>query len=271
MTRLALSVARWIIFGPVKRIISLLIRYVPRKYLLRMSGLGLSVLGFFSRGNEVECPVCGHTYRKFLPYGRINPRLNALCPSCLSLERHRLIWVYLRDRTEFFEKPMDVLHIAPEQCFLRPFEKAHGQRYITGDIESPLARVKMDIHKMPFNDQCFDVVLCNHVLEHVENDIQAMREICRVLRPGGFAILQVPFFAPVPEQTIEDLSIMDPREKERLFGQDDHVRKYGRDYPQRINQSGLLAQPDDYAKTIPDSHRYGISSGEVIYKAIRPS
>lgn len=270
MTGLACSAAGWIIFGAVKRLISLLIRYVPRKYLLRMSGIGFSVLGLFNRGNEVECPVCSHTYRKFLPYGRINPRQNALCPSCLSLERHRLIWVYLRDRTEFFKKPMDVLHIAPEQCFLKPFEKIHGQRYITGDIESPLAKVKMDIHQMPFNDQCFDVVLCNHVLEHVDNDIQAMREIHRVLKPGGFAILQVPFFAPVPEQTLEDLSIKDPRERERMFGQDDHVRKYGKDYPQRINQSGLQARPDDYAKTLPESRRYGISSGEVIYKAVRP-
>lgn len=266
-----MRVAGTVIFAAVKRVIALLIRYVPRKYLLRMSGLGLSVLGFFNRGNDVECPICQHTYKRFLPYGRINPRKNALCPSCLSLERHRLIWLYLRDKTPFFKGPLDVLHIAPEQCFLKPFEQTHGDRYITADLESPLAKVKMDIHQMPFADQSFDVVLCNHVMEHVANDIQAMGEIRRVLKPGGFAILQVPFFAPVPDHTMEDATVTDPRERERQFGQDDHVRKYGKDYEERINRSGLNAQPDDFAKTLPNAARYGISTGEVIYKAVRPS
>ena len=106
----------------------------------------------------------------------------------------------------------------------------HGEKYITADIESPLAKIKMDIHAMPFAENSFDVVLCNHVLEHVQDDIQALREICRVLKPGGWSILQVPFFAPIPEVTIEDTSIVGPREREKAFGQDDHVRKYGKDY-----------------------------------------
>jgi SAM-dependent methyltransferase len=254
----------------VKKLIALLIRYVPRKYLLRLSSVGLRVVGIFYAGNQVECPVCRHTYRKFLPYGRINPRPNALCPSCLSLERHRLIWLYLRERTPFFERRLDVLHVAPEQCFMKAFENQHGNRYITADLESPLAKVKMDIHHMPFADRSFDVVLCNHVLEHVDNDIQAMTEIHRVLRPEGFAILQVPFFAPVPDVTVEDPSITNPREREIHFGQDDHVRKFGKDYADRINRSGLVAQPDAFARELPDASRYGISMGEVIYKAVRP-
>jgi SAM-dependent methyltransferase len=254
----------------VKKLISLLIRYVPRKYLLRLSGVGLQVAGLFYAGNKVQCPVCGHTYRRFLPYGRISPRPNALCPSCLSLERHRLIWLYLKERTPFFHGPKDVLHIAPEQCFMKSFERLHGARYITADLESPLAKVKMDIHRMPFGDRAFDVVLCNHVLEHVDNDILALTEIHRVLRPGGFAILQVPFFSPVPELTIEDPAITSPREREIHFGQADHVRKFGKDYPQRINQSGLVAQPDEFAKGLADAGRFGISKNEVIYKAVRP-
>lgn len=254
----------------MKKLISLLIRYVPRKYLLRLSGIGFRVLGFFYTGNEVECPVCNHTYRKFLPYGRINPRANALCPNCLSLERHRLIWLFLRERTNFFNQPLDVLHVAPEQCFIKAFEKLHGEKYITADIESPLAKVKMDIHHMPFADRTFDVVLCNHVLEHVDNDIQAMTEIHRVLKPNGFCILQVPFFSPVPEVTIEDPSITSPREREKHFGQDDHVRKFGKDYAQRINRSGLVATPDTFALEIPDASRYGISKNEIVYRAVRP-
>lgn len=254
----------------MKKLISLLIRYVPRKYLLRFSGIGFRVLGIFYAGNQVTCPVCSHSYRKFLPYGRINPRPNALCPSCLSLERHRLIWLFLQERTNFFKQPLDVLHVAPEQCFMKAFEKLHRDKYITADIESPLAKVKMDIHKMPFADRSFDVVLCNHVLEHVDNDIVAMQEIHRVLRPGGFAILQVPFFSPVPDITIEDTSITAPRDREIHFGQDDHVRKFGKDYAARINRSGLLAQPDTFAKEITNANKYGISKNEIVYRAIRP-
>jgi SAM-dependent methyltransferase len=251
----------------MKKIIAFLIRFVPRKYLQLFSGTGLRVVGWFYAGNKVECPVCSHTYREFLPYGRINPRKNALCPSCLSLERHRLIWLYLRDKTDFFKKKLDVLHIAPEHCFMKPFEKQHGERYITADIESPLAKVKMDIHEMPFEANRFDAVLCNHVLEHVRDDIKAMSEICRVLKPGGWAIMQVPFFAPIPETTFEDHSITDKREREKIFGQDDHVRKYGHDYPQRIARSGLTPYEEKFVFDLPkkDAARYGVAAREIIY------
>lgn len=250
----------------MKRVISLLIRFVPRKYLQLFTGIGLKVMGLFYRGNQVECPICRHSYREFLPYGRLRPRPNALCPSCLSLERHRLIWLYLQERTNFFSAPLQVLHIAPEPCFMSRFEQQHHAGYITADIESPLAKVKMDIHDIPFEANRFDVVLCNHVLEHVQNDIQAMGEIARVLKPGGWAILQVPFFAPVPAETIEDPSITDPRERERAFGQDDHVRKFGTDYPDRMKRAGLHPTPDSFAKTV-DAFHYGISANEIIYRA----
>lgn len=251
----------------MKKLISLLIRYVPRRYLQRVSGAGLKVLAIFYSGSDVTCPVCSRSFRKFLPYGRINPRQNALCPNCLSLERHRLIWLYLNDTTDFFRQPKDVLHIAPEACFIKPFEKIHGDGYITADIESPLAKVKMDIHEIPFAENVFDFVLCNHVLEHVRDDIQAMREIRRVLKPGGIAILQVPFFRPIPDQTFEDATITDKRTRERIFGQDDHVRKYGHDYPKRIQLAGLLPIEDPYVETIPEAIRkkHGVVKGEVIY------
>lgn len=251
----------------MKKIVSWLIRNVPRKYLQRISGAGLKVLGFFYSGNDVNCPVCEKSFKKFLPYGRINPRENALCPNCLSLERHRLIWLYLKEKTPFFNGNLRVLHIAPEACFIKRFEKIHGQHYITADIESPLAKVKMDIHEIPFDRDTFDVVLCNHVLEHVADDIKAMQEICRVLKPGGFAILQVPFFNPVPETTIEDFTITDKREREKIFGQDDHVRKYGKDYSQRIKRSGLIPREDLYVNSLEEKIRkkFGLVTGEVIY------
>ena len=247
----------------MKRLISWLVRYIPRKYLQIFSGVGLKIVGLIYRGREVECPVCRHSYRKFLPYGRINPRPNALCPSCLSLERHRLIWLYLQSETDFFQRPQQVLHIAPEHCFISRFKKQHGSGYVTADLESPLAKVKMDIHKMPFPDNQFDVVLCNHVLEHVQDDIQAMLEICRVMKPGGYAILQVPFFHPIPEVTVEDVTITEPRAREKAFGQADHVRKFGNDYAQRIERAGLRAEKNTFAATQPA--RFGVSNKEIIY------
>ena len=252
----------------MKRLISFLIRYIPRKYLQRISGPGLKVAGLFLRGRSVTCPICSKSFKKFLPYGRINPRQNALCPNCLSLERHRLIWLYLKERTTFFKGKQSVLHIAPEGCFIRRFEDIHQEKYITADLESPLAKVKTDIHHMPFGSNTFDVVLCNHVLEHVRDDIQAIKEITRVLKPGGFAILQVPFFHPVPEKTFSDPSVTDRKTREKLFGQDDHVRRYGKDYTLRIHQGGLKALEENFVNSLPDEQRkrYGLAEGEIIFK-----
>jgi SAM-dependent methyltransferase len=255
----------------MKQVIAFLIRFIPRKYLQLFSGIGLKVLGVFYAGSDVQCPICKSHYKKFLPYGRINPRPNALCPSCLSLERHRLIWLYLERDTDFFKKKLNVLHIAPEPCFMKRFEKQHGENYITADIESPLAKVKMDIHDIPFRENTFDAVLCNHVLEHVNDDIKAMSEICRVLKPGGWAIMQIPFFSPVPETTFEDAAITNPREREKIFGQNDHVRKYGKDYPKRIERAGLKAVEDQFVTRLSEEERkkFGLSKGEILYKGVK--
>ena len=255
----------------MKKLISFIIRYVPRKYLQRVGGFGIKVLGIFYAGSNVTCPVCGKSFRKFLPYGRINPRPNALCPNCLSLERHRLIWLYLKEKTNFFKSKLKVLHVAPEACFIQRFEKQHGEGYITADIESPLAKVKMDIHQIPFPENTFDVVLCNHVLEHVHDDIKAMSEINRVLKPGGFSILQVPFFYPVPEKTYEDFSITDARAREKAFGQDDHVRKFGKDYAKRLESAGLQAIEDQFINELTSElrNKFGLAKGEIIFKGLK--
>ncbi|HYC83589.1 MAG TPA: methyltransferase domain-containing protein [Chryseosolibacter sp.] len=254
----------------MKKLIAFLIRNIPRKYLQRVAGIGLKILGIAYMGSRVTCPVCRKSFRKFLPYGRINPRPNALCPGCMSLERHRLIWLYLKDRTDFFQSKKRILHVAPEACFIKRFEKIHGSGYITADIESPLAKVKMDIHRIPFPDGSFDVVLCNHVLEHVDNDLQAMGEIARVLRPGGFAILQVPFFHPVPETTFEDKSITDPKGRETAFGQDDHVRKFGKDYSDRIRRSGLEPVEDTFVNSFDDQKLFTFGlHREIIYRGVK--
>src|SRR5690606_37351978 len=115
----------------------------------------------------------------------------------------RLMWLYLKEKTNFFTDRLKVLHIAPEHCFIDRFEKMKNLDYITADIESPLAKVKMDIHDIPFEENTFDVVFCNHVMEHVDSDLRAMQEIYRVMKPGGWAIIQSPIDLSL-EKTFED-------------------------------------------------------------------
>ncbi len=251
----------------MKKFISFIIRKVPRKYLQLVSAPALKVTGLFLRGNNVTCPIINRSYRKFLPYGRINPRDNALCPDSLSLERHRLLWLFLKARTNFFDQQLHFLHIAPEQCFMKAFEKQHGDGYITADLESPLAKVKMDVHEIPFEDNTFDAAMCNHVMEHVADDIKAMSEIYRVLKPGGWAILQVPFFSPVPEVTFQDPSITEPAEREKIYGQDDHVRLYGHDYGQRLQQAGFAVTEDRFIDELGDEliEKYALQKNETVY------
>lgn len=256
----------------LKTIIRFVLRNVPRTVLQRINKPALRIAGWFLRGSNVTCPIINKSYSKFLPYGRINPRENALCPDSLSLERHRLLWLYLKDKTNFFSGKLHFLHIAPEQCFLKPFEEQHKDGYITADLESPLAKVKMDVHHIPFEPNTFDAVMCNHVMEHVENDILAMKEIFRVLKPGGWAIMQVPFFSPVPDQTFEDTSIRSPKACEAAYGQDDHVRKYGTDYPERIRSAGFEVIEDDYVKTLDADvvKKYALPANEVIFFSKKP-
>jgi len=251
----------------VKFLISFFLKYVPRKYLQLFSHVVLRIMAVFYRGNKVECPICESHFRKFLPYGRTS-RSNALCPNCLTLERHRLIWLYLKKRTDFFTAPRKMLHIAPELCFMDRFESLPNLDYITADIESPLAKVKMDIHAIPFEENSFDVIFCNHVLEHVRDDLQAMREMHRVLKPGGWAILQIPFFHPIPDKTFEDATITDPRKREKMFGQNDHVRLYGHDYPARLRSSGFKVIEDRMVFELPkeEVRRFALPTQEIIYR-----
>ena len=237
----------------------------------RVSGIGLKVISLWLAGNKVICAVCGGRFKHFLPYGRIRSRPNALCPKCQSLERHRLIWIYLKEHTNFFKDRLQVLHVAPEQCYIDAFEKQHGEGYITADIESPLAKVKMDLLKIPFKEMTFDVVLCNHVLEHVDDDIKALCEIFRVLKPGGWCILQIPFFKPVPDKTFSDDSITAPREREKIFGQADHVRRYGSDYPERIASCGFQVDQVDFSFAISkeECFRLGLVP-EIIFVGRKP-
>jgi len=201
-----------------------------------------------------------------MPYGYNQVRENALCPGCLSLERHRLLWLYLQNRTEFFSANLNILHIAPEQCFYKRFRKMKNLNYLTADLESPLADVKLDVQCMPFGDNEFDVVICNHVLEHVPDDRKAMAEIYRVLKKGGFALLQVPTDYS-KEETYEDPSITAPADREKHFRQKDHYRLYGRDYLSRLKEAGFNIKEENYLLTLSDEERtrYRLPQMEFMY------
>ncbi len=252
----------------MQQIIRILLKIFPRPVLIRISLFLNKIVALFLIGGKVECPVCGGKFRKFLPYGytKATSRKNALCPRCLSLERHRLMYLYLQNETNFFTAGLKVLHIAPEQCFYKRFKKLPNIDYTTGDLESPIADVHFDIQDIPFGNNTFDVVICNHVLEHVDSDKQAMQEIYRILKPNGFAVLQVPQ-AVNNADTLEDPAVTDPKERERLFLQKDHVRLYGLDYEQRLKDAGFKVTANKYAQTFPADQikRCGLPAEEIFY------
>lgn len=224
---------------------------IPRPWLIKISYLVRPIIAFSLKGDTFTDPIDGKSFRKFLPYGYGKQRENALSPSTLSLERHRLIWLFLRDETTFFtsEKKLKTLHIAPEQCFLDLFRKQQNLDYTTSDLESPIADVKADICDLPFDDNSFDVVFCNHVLEHIADDTKAMQELFRVLKKGGFGIFQIPQDLS-KATTFEDHTITDRKERTRIFGQYDHVRIYGLDYFDKLRSIGFKVDEIDYTKKI---------------------
>lgn len=244
---------------------------IPRPYLIKMSYLARPLLAFWLKGNTYTDPIDGKSFKRFLPYGYGEQRPNVLSPSTLSLERHRLLWLYLKNDTEFFQKPLKVLHMAPEQCFLSLFKKMKHLDYTTADLYSPIVDVKADILDLPFKENDFDVVFCNHVLEHIEDDEKAMKELLRVMKPGGMGIFQVPQELG-RERTYEDPTIQSPEERAKHFGQYDHVRIYGRDYFDRLRNAGFEVQEIDYSNTLSPElvDKYCLAKGEILPVCIKP-
>lgn len=223
------------------------------------------MFAFFLRGNTYTDPIDGKSYRRFLPYGYAKVRENVLAPGTLSLERHRLFWLYLKNETTFFSAPLRVLHFAPEQAFVQKFKKQKNLTYTTTDLNSPIADVKADICDLPFKDNSFDFIICNHVLEHIPDDTKAMQELYRVLAPSGTAVVQVPYDAK-REITFEDNTITDQSERTRIFGQYDHLRVYGMDYFKKLSSIGFNVNALDYTSSISsdDIERYRLCKGELL-------
>lgn len=228
----------------VKSVIRWALNHIPRRWLQCMAEWSVPIMGIAYVGRGRVCPICGARLRKFMPYGYVTPREDALCPRCLSLERHRLIWLWLERHSNLFATHPRLLHIAPEVSLMRHFKrhyKACKSNYITADLESPLADMHFDVQQIPLEDSSVEVIICNHLLEHVDNDRVAMRELNRVMCEGGWGIMLVPEDRGLAT-TFEDDTITDPAERTRLFGQYDHRRTYGRDYDDRLREAGFTVE-----------------------------
>lgn len=237
-------------------------RYTPmvdRIYItLRYSGL------------RYKCPCCGGHFRELFPFG-VKPRSNAQCPRCGSIERHRLLWLYLKNRTNFFKENLRVLDIAPMEFFQKKCKSLSNIEYVSGDISSPLAMVRLDVTKIPFPDNHFDCIICYHVFEHIPDDRKAMSELYRVLKPGGWAILQSPIDTERNE-TFEDPDVVLPKDRLRIFDQEDHLRIYGRDYKDRLEESGFVVRVDDCVQKLGDNaiRKFCLDRNEDIYLCSKP-
>ena len=251
-------------------------KLIPRRYLPALS----KVLIFLIRpiyliiysGSEYECPFCGRSFRKFLPAGSDvdifrekqiiggGYRLNSLCPNCRSADRERLVYLFIK-KNELLYPQMKLLHIAPERNIQEILEKKEID-YFSADLDSPIARIKMDVRNINFPSDHFDMIICNHVLEHIIEDKKAIKELYRVLKPGGKAILQVPY-SPILNETFEDFSITGEKEREEAFGQFDHVRIYGTDYVNRLQSAGFQVEQRKLDKNMIKN--FALNSAEPIF------
>lgn len=255
----------------MKKVIKFFLNIIPRPALIRFSYFISPVLSFILKGNTFTDPIDGKSFKTFLSYGYGRQRENVLSPSTLSLERHRLLWLYLKNETDFFLKDdessstLRVLHFAPEQAFYKRFRNMKNLDYVTTDLNSPLADVKADICNLPFKDNEFDFILCNHVLEHIPDDTKAMQELFRVLKLGGMGIFQIPQDLS-RKNTFEDDTITDKKERAKIFGQYDHVRIYGRDYFDKLRGIGFKVDEVDYTSTLTpeDITKYCLAKGEIL-------
>ena len=272
----------------MKKIFKFILNTIPRPILIRLSIVARPILAFLLKGSRFTDPIDGKSFRMFLPYGYGSQRNNVLSPSTLSLERHRLLWLYLQNETDFFQSELDsdssveqpksiklrdtktssalkVLHFAPEQEFYKRFKKQSNIEYTTTDLLSPLADVKADICNLPFENNSYDIIFCNHVLEHIPDDTKAMQELYRVLKSGGMGIFQIPQDLS-RATTFSDDSIVDQKERAKIFGQYDHVRIYGRDYFDKLRSIGFKVVEEDYTSKISADlvEKYCLAKGEII-------
>jgi SAM-dependent methyltransferase len=200
-------------------------------------------------GSGVTCPICEREFKSYVGSE------TGCCPGCQTRDRCRLMWVFLRDqRPQLLSDSKAILQIAPDPGLESLFRNMQGVRYLSGDLYEPEALVRLDLTNLDLPDTCFDLVICIHVLAHVSNDRKAMREIHRVLRPGGTALIMTPL-AGDRDETFEDPSIIGPDAREKAYGEWDFVRTYGRDFEERLKEANLDVEKLFPAEDLSDEHR----------------
>ena len=226
-----------------------------------VAGAALVRFAYYA-GNSYECNICGAGLRTFEIYST-TARDPLQCPFCYSRPRHRIAYLYVQQKTDLFDgTPKRMLHIAPELSLGLKFREIPNMDYLSGDLNPDAAMVEMDITDIQYPDDSFDVIYCSHVLEHVPDDRKAMRELARVLRPGGWAIIAVPV---IRDKTFEDPAITSPEDRTRAYGQWDHVRAYGPDFADRLRESGFDVTVDGFAKGLSEEivRRHGLSREDI--------
>jgi predicted SAM-dependent methyltransferase len=217
-------------------------------------------------GNKHVCPCCGWKLRAFTHGGTsLKVRPNGYCPRCNSKARHRRDWLFLEQRTNLFSDPIRLLHVSPKYALSRRLTKMRDIEFVGVDLEGrPHAPHRVDISQIPFESESYDAIICIHVLEHVEDDRQAIGELYRVLKPGGWALISVPI--DFDRETYEDPAIVTPEERKKHFGEEQHVRIYGFDFPDRLAAAGFEVQLDR-GSDLPSEikQKYGLLDNENVF------
>jgi len=236
---------------------------VPRRYRYLAGDVVFSLISPFFSGTAVECPVCGSASRRWVSLGFPH----RLCPHCASFERQRLLSLYLHNEVRLTGRPLRLLHFAPEYCFLQYFRRLSNLTYIPADLlDPPRGATRLDITDIALDPESVDLIICSHVLEHVQEDTKAMSELRRVLRPGGTALILGPVDYGRPA-TYEDRSIVSPKARLEAFEQNDHVRIYGADFDDRLRAAGFQVDANHYAERLGQQAvvLYGLQGDEIIY------
>jgi SAM-dependent methyltransferase len=240
-----------------------------KKMLPAHARLSLRKLFWLSRswlylGNKVFCPLCEGSFRTFLPFGN-ERRPQALCPRCHTVERHRLLWLYLQEQVKIEERPLHVLHMAPEPILQKRLQNLSNLTYRSADLTSPVAMDHVDLQALPYASASFDLILCSHVLAHVPQDKLALQELRRVLRPDGQLLLQSRLHPQ--EKTLEVPTALTAHQRAKAYGQADRFRNYGQDFAQRVVSQGFSVKEVEYAlsRTAEEQARLGLGQGERIF------
>ena len=239
-------------------------KFIPLSLIRHLKKVRNFILAIAYRGTGLYCPVCNKSSGKF---GKVRDAEDTRCMHCGSLDRHRVVWHYFKEKTDIFTRnPITMLHIAPEPAFEKLLKRHLGSGYLTADLYDPRAMVKMDVTDIQYPDESFDVIYCSHVLQYVPDDKQAIRELFRILKPDGWAVLLVP---PMTDRAFDCPSITDQSEHLKTYDPENPAHRYGFDFVERLKEAGFkvkVAHPSDFLSQEKTLHMSITgAAGEIYY------